>query len=117
MILTEDADGVGLDLGVGDLLVDGVTLDVDVPVPGADLERDVGHGPPAAFLRLKPPGMVSLRIEIDNKLSLIKMMGPSLCQETRAREGEAFNYLQISRIKRELNLSWAHERFLQLLVE
>ena len=64
MILTEDADGVGLDLGVGDLLVDGVTLDVDVPVPRADLERDVGHGPPAAFLGLKPPGVVSLRIEI-----------------------------------------------------
>ena len=63
LILTEDADGVGLDLGIGDLLVDGVTLDVDVPVPGADLEGDVGHRPPAALLRLKPPGVVSLRIE------------------------------------------------------
>ena len=55
---------MGLDLGVGHLLVDGVTLDVDVPVPGPDLQRDVGHGPPAALLRLKPPGVVSLRIEI-----------------------------------------------------
>ena len=52
-----------LDLGVGHLLVDGVTLDVDVSVPGADLERDVGHCSPAALLRLKPPGVVSLRIE------------------------------------------------------
>ena len=54
---------MGLDLGVGDLLVDGVTLDVDVPIPRPDLERDVGHRPPAALLRLKPPGVVSLRIE------------------------------------------------------
>ena len=64
MILTEDTDGVGLDLGVGHLLVDGVTLDVDVPVPGADLERDVGHSPPATLLGLKPPGVVSLRFEV-----------------------------------------------------
>ena len=54
---------MGLDFGVCDLLVDSVTLDVDVPVPGADLEGDVGHSPPAALLRLKPPGVVSLRIE------------------------------------------------------
>ena len=55
---------MGLDLGVGHLLVDGVTLDVDVPVPGADLERDVGHSPPATLLGLKPPGVVSLRFEV-----------------------------------------------------
>ena len=54
---------MGLDLGIGDLLVDGVTLDVDVSVPGPDLEGDVGHRPPAALLRLKPPGVVSLRME------------------------------------------------------
>ena len=55
---------MGLDFGVGHLLVDGVTLDVDVPVPGADLERDVGHSSPAALLGLKPPGVVALRIEV-----------------------------------------------------
>ena len=54
---------MGLDLGVGHLLVDGVTLDVDVPVPGADLERDVCYSSPASLLGLKPPGVVSLRNE------------------------------------------------------
>ena len=55
---------MGLHLGVGHLLVDGVALDVDGPVRGRHLERDVGHSSPAALLGLKPPGVVSLRIEV-----------------------------------------------------
>ena len=73
-----------------------MTLDVDVPVPGPHTQRDVGHRPPAALLRLKPPGVVSLRVEFKSvEFNLIKINLIKIMSRDPSCEREDFNYLFI----------------------
>jgi hypothetical protein len=64
--LTKHVDGMGLDPGLANLLVDSVALDVLDKVPGPDGEGDVGAGVPTAALRRHGSRVITLYISLHN---------------------------------------------------